>query len=63
MPHVVTTRSHAARVHEDSRGALWDKFAAIIRQAQKQQNPSLGPELDGLMRRGTPSLPTLLSLC
>jgi nucleotide-binding universal stress UspA family protein len=45
----VTTQSHAAGVPEDSRElADWDLLAAIIRQAQKQQDPSLGPELDGL---------------
>jgi nucleotide-binding universal stress UspA family protein len=36
-------------VPEDSREmADWDLLAAIIRQAQKQQDPSLGPQLDGL---------------
>jgi len=30
------------------READWDLLAAIIRQAEKQQDPSLGPELDGL---------------
>jgi nucleotide-binding universal stress UspA family protein len=49
MLHVVTTQSHAAGLPEDSRElADWDLLAAIIRQAQKQQDPSLGPELDGL---------------
>lgn len=47
--HVVTAQSLAAGVPEDSRElADWDLLAAIIRQAQKQQDPSLGPELDGL---------------
>ena len=47
--HVVTAQSHAAGVPEESRGlAEWDVLAAIIRQAQNQQDPSLGPELDGL---------------
>src|SRR5208337_2846624 len=47
--HVATAQSHAAGVPEDSRElADWDLLAAIIRQAQKQQDPSLGPELDGL---------------
>ena len=47
--HVVTAQSHAAGVPDDSRGlAEWDLLAAIIRQAQNQQDPSLGPELDGL---------------
>jgi nucleotide-binding universal stress UspA family protein len=36
-------------VPEDSRElAGWDLLAAIIRQAQNQQDPSLGPELEGL---------------
>ena len=49
MLHIVTAQSHAAGVPEDSRElADWDLLAAIIRQAQKQQDPSLGPELDGL---------------
>ena len=49
MLHVVTAQSHAAGVPEDSRElAGWDLLAAIIRQAQKQQDQSLGPELDGL---------------
>jgi nucleotide-binding universal stress UspA family protein len=47
--HVVTALSHAAGVPEDSREmADWDLLAAIIGQAQKQQDQSLGPELDGL---------------
>jgi nucleotide-binding universal stress UspA family protein len=47
--HVVTAQSHVAGVPEDSREmADWDLLAAIIRQAQKQQDPSLGPELDVL---------------
>jgi hypothetical protein len=48
-PHVLTAQSHAAGVPEDSRElADWDLLAAIIREAQKQQAQSLGPELDGL---------------
>jgi len=47
--HVATAQSLAAGVPEDSRElADWDLLAAIIRQAQKQQDQSLGPELDGL---------------
>jgi nucleotide-binding universal stress UspA family protein len=47
--HVMTAQSHAAGVPEDSRElAGWDLLAAIIRQAQNQQDPSLGPELEGL---------------
>jgi len=49
MLHVVTALSHAAGVPEDSRElAGWDLLAAIIREAQKQQDQSLGPELNGL---------------
>jgi nucleotide-binding universal stress UspA family protein len=47
--HVVTALSHAAGVPEDSRElANWDLLAEIMREAQKQQDQSLGPELDGL---------------
>ena len=47
--HVVTALSHAAGVPDDSRGmAEWDLLAAIIRQAQNQADPSLGPDLEGL---------------
>ena len=52
MLHVMTAQSHAAGVPEDSRAlADWDLLAAIIRQAQNQQDPSLRPELDGLTIR------------
>lgn len=52
MLHVVTAQSHAAGVPEDS-GELagWDLLAVIVREAQKQQDQSLGPELDGLTIR------------
>ena len=47
--HVVTAQSHAAGVPEDSHElARWDLLAAIIRQAEKQQDLSLEPELEGL---------------
>jgi len=50
--HVMTARSHAAGVPEGSRErARWDLLAVIIRQAQNQQDPSLGPELEGLTIR------------
>jgi nucleotide-binding universal stress UspA family protein len=49
MLHAVTPRSHAAGVPEDSREwAEWDLLAAIIGQAQKQHQYSLGAELQGL---------------
>ena len=45
--HVVTTRSYAAGVPEDSHElADWDLLAVISRQAQKQQDPFLLPELE-----------------
>jgi nucleotide-binding universal stress UspA family protein len=52
MLHVVTAQSHAAGVPEDS-GELagWDLLAVIVREAQKQQDQSLGPEPDGLTIR------------
>jgi nucleotide-binding universal stress UspA family protein len=47
--HVMTAQSHADGVPEDSRKlARWDLLAAIIRQAEKQQDLSLEPELEGL---------------
>ena len=47
--HVVTALSHAAGVPEDTRDQTdWDLLAAIIRQAQKQRDSSLGPELAGI---------------
>ena len=50
--HVMTARSHAAGVPEDSRElARWDLLAAITRQAQNQQDFSLGPEVEGLTIR------------
>ena len=51
--HVMTPRSHAAGVPEGAREqADFDLLAAIIRQAQNQQDTSLGPELEGLTIRG-----------
>ncbi len=50
--HVMTARSHSAGVPEDSRElSRWDLLAAILRQAQNQQDPSLRPELEGLTFR------------
>jgi nucleotide-binding universal stress UspA family protein len=47
--HVMTAQSHAAGVPEDTRElAGWDLLAAIIRQAESRQDPTLGPELEGL---------------
>jgi nucleotide-binding universal stress UspA family protein len=52
MLHAVTAESHAAGVPEDSSElGGWDLLAAIIREAQKQQDQSLGTELDGLAIR------------
>ena len=49
--HVMTPRSHAAGVPEDAREQDFDLLAAILRQAEKQQDTSLGPELEGLAIR------------
>lgn len=47
--HVMTAESHAAGVPEESRElADWDLLAVVLREARKQQNQSLGPELEGL---------------
>jgi universal stress protein A len=52
MLHVVTALSHAAGVPEDDReSAGWDLLTEIIKQARKQQDQSLGAELDGLTIR------------
>jgi len=52
MLHVATAQSHAAGVPEDiSELAGWDLLGVIISGAQKQQDQSLGPELDGLTIR------------
>ena len=52
MLHVVTAESHAAGVPEDgSELAGWELPAVIIREAQKQQDQSLGQELNGLTIR------------
>ena len=49
MLHVVTAESIAADVPEDRRELVGgDLRAVIIKEAQKQQDSSLGPELDGL---------------
>jgi nucleotide-binding universal stress UspA family protein len=52
MLHVVTAQSRAAIEPEESRElADWDLLEVIKREAQKQQDHSLGPELDGLIIR------------
>jgi universal stress protein A len=52
MLHVVTPRSHAAGVPDDSSElAGWDLLPAIIKEAKKQQDESLAPELRGLTIR------------
>ncbi len=52
MLHVATPQSHAAGV-PDSSGELggWDLLAEIIKEAQKQQDQALGPELNALTIR------------
>ncbi|MGA7560922.1 MAG: universal stress protein [Terriglobales bacterium] len=52
MLHVVTPESHTAGVPDNnSDSAEWDLLAAITGKAQKQQDQSLRPELDGLTIR------------
>ncbi len=52
MLHVVTAESHAAGVPENGpEFAGWDMVAEIIREAEKNQDRSLGRELDGLAIR------------
>ena len=52
MLHVVTAESHAAGVPDNSNElGGWDLLAAIISEAKKQQDHSLGRELEGLTLR------------
>jgi nucleotide-binding universal stress UspA family protein len=52
MLHVATKLSHSAGVPEDGPElAGWDMVAEIIREARKNADESLGPELDGLTVR------------
>ncbi len=48
--HVATPQSHAAGVPEPGPELVgWDMLAEIIRGAERNLDPSLGPELDGLV--------------
>jgi nucleotide-binding universal stress UspA family protein len=49
--HVLTMQRHAAGVPEDGSELAGSDLAAIIREAQKQQDQSLEPELEGLAIR------------
>ena len=52
MLHVVTAQSHAAGVPEDGPElAGWDMLAEMVREAEKNQDQSLEPELEGLAIR------------
>jgi nucleotide-binding universal stress UspA family protein len=52
MLHVATPQSHAAGVPDDSSElGGWDLLAEIIKEAKKQQDQALGPELDALTIR------------
>jgi|ERR1035437_6558347 nucleotide-binding universal stress UspA family protein len=52
MLHVVSALSHAAGVPENSDElSHWDLLARVIREAQRQQDQSLGSELDRLTIR------------
>ena len=52
MLHVVTAQSHAAGVPEDGPElAHWDMLAEITREAEKNQDQSLAPELKGIAIR------------
>jgi nucleotide-binding universal stress UspA family protein len=49
MMHILTALSHTAGVPEGGAElADWDLLAAIIKEARKEQDQTLGPELDGL---------------
>jgi nucleotide-binding universal stress UspA family protein len=52
MLHVATPQSHATGVPEDGPAlAVWDLLGVIVKEAQKNLDSSLGPELDGLTIR------------
>jgi nucleotide-binding universal stress UspA family protein len=51
MLHVVTPESDAVGVDNSSGSAGWDMLAEITGEAQKQQDQTLGPELEGLTIR------------
>jgi nucleotide-binding universal stress UspA family protein len=52
MLHVVTTQSHATSAPEDGPEITGqDMLAEIVREAEKSQDQSLGPELEGLAIR------------
>jgi len=52
MLHVVTAASHIAGVpKENPEHSGWDLLAEIMKEAQKNPDQSLGPELDGLTIR------------
>jgi len=49
MLHVVTTQSHSAGVPEDGpEFAGWDLLAEMLKEAEENQDQSLGQELEGL---------------
>jgi nucleotide-binding universal stress UspA family protein len=52
MLHAVTPQSHAVGAPDDGPGlAKWDLLAEILREAEKGQDQSLRPELEGLTIR------------
>jgi nucleotide-binding universal stress UspA family protein len=52
MLHVATAQSHAAGVPQDApKFANWDLLAEVVREAEKNQDQSLGAELKGLAIR------------
>jgi nucleotide-binding universal stress UspA family protein len=52
MLHVVTAQSHAAGVPEDGLElAGWDLLAEVLREAEKNRDPALRLELEGLVIR------------
>jgi nucleotide-binding universal stress UspA family protein len=52
MLHVVTAQSHAAGVPEDGlEFARWDLLTEVLREAEKNRDQALRPELEGLVIR------------
>jgi nucleotide-binding universal stress UspA family protein len=51
MLHVVTSQSHAAGVPDGPKFAGWDLLAAVLKEAERNSDQTLRPELDGLALR------------
>src|SRR5580692_2087242 len=51
MLHVVTAQSHAGVPEDGPELARWDLLAEVLREAEKNRDQALRPELEGLVIR------------